>query len=123
MKKEMCAQMDVLKKIRKKGKVNGYDVDLAEAQAKDYMDMKRRLDNIETDVSAIKTEQAVQGGKLDLIIKRLNSPVEKERLDGQKWNLLTSIAKHKSAWVILIVMLMAFALAGDRLVKILEKLI
>ena len=123
MKKEMCAQMDVLKKIRKKGKVNGYDVDLAEAQAKDYMDMKRRLDNIETDVSAIKTEQAFQGGKLDLIIKRLNSPVEKERLDGQKWNLLTSIAKHKSAWVILIVMLMAFALAGDRLVKILEKLI
>lgn len=123
MKKEMCAQMDVLKKIRKKGKVNGYDVDLAEAQAKDYMDMKHRLDNIETDVSAIKTEQAVQGGKLDLIIKRLNSPVEKERLDGQKWNLLTSIAKHKSAWVILIVMLMAFALSGDRLVKILEKLI
>lgn len=123
MKKEMCAQMDVLKKIRKKGRVNGYDVDLAEAQAKDYMDMKHRLDNIETDVSAIKTEQAVQGGKLDLIIKRLNSPVEKERLDGQKWNLLTSIAKHKSAWVILIVMLMAFALAGDRLVKILEKLI
>ena len=123
MKKEMCAQMDVLKKIRKKGNVNGYDVDLAEAQAKDYMDMKRRLDNIETDVSAIKTEQAFQGGKLDLIIKRLNSPVEKERLDGQKWNLLTSIAKHKSAWVILIVMLMAFALAGDRLVKILEKLI
>lgn len=119
----MCAQMEVLKKIRKKGKVNGYDVDLAEAQAKDYMEMKHRLDNIETDVSAIKTEQAVQGGKLDLIIKRLNSPVEKERLDGQKWNLLTSIAKHKSAWVILIVMLMTFALAGDRLVKILEKLI
>lgn len=123
MKKEMCAQMDVLKKIRKKGKVNGYDVDLAEAQAKDYIDIKHRLDNIETDESAIKTEQAVQGGKLDLIIKRLNSPVEKERLDGQKWNLLTSITKHKSAWVILIVMLMAFALAGDRLVKILEKLI
>lgn len=123
MNKEMCAQLEVLKKIRKKGKVNGYDVDLAEAQAKDYMTMKARLDNIEADVASIKTEQAVQGGKLDLIIQRLNSPVEQERLDGQKWNLLTSIAKHKSAWVILTVVLIAFALAGDRLVSILEKLI
>ena len=76
MKKQMCAQLDILKKIRKKGKVNGYDIDLAEAQAKDYLSMKARLDNIESDVSAIKTEQAVQGGKLDLIIQRLNRPVE-----------------------------------------------
>lgn len=123
MKKQMCAQLDVLKKIRKKGKVNGYDVDLAEAQAKDYMIMKARLDNIESDVSAIKTEQAVQGGKLDLIIQRLNSPVEQERLDGQKWNLLTSIAKHKSAWVIVIIFLIAVALSGERIANIIEKFI
>ena len=123
MKKIMCEQIKVLKKVRKAGEMNGYSVELAEATAKDYITMKARLDNIESDVSAIKTEQAVQGGKLDLIIRRLNSPVEKERLDGQKWNLLTSIAKHKSAWVILIIMLVAFALAGDRLVTILERLI
>lgn len=123
MKKQMCAQLDILKKIRKKGKVNGYDIDLAEAQAKDYLSMKARLDNIESDVSAIKTEQAVQGGKLDLIIQRLNSPVEQERLDGQKWNLLTSIAKHRSAWVILIIFLIAIALAGERIVSIIDKLI
>lgn len=123
MKKQMCAQLDILKKIRKKGKVNGYDIDLAEAQAKDYLSMKARLDNIESDVSAIKTEQAVQGGKLDLIIQRLNSPVEQERLDGQKWNLLTSVAKHRSAWVILIIFLIAIALAGERIVSIIDKLI
>lgn len=123
MKKQMCAQLDVLKKIRKKGKVNGYDIDLAEAQAKDYLSMKARLDNIESDVSAIKTEQAVQGGKLDLIIQRLNSPVEQERLDGQKWNLLTSMAKHRFAWVILIIFLIAIALAGERIVSIIDKLI
>ena len=69
--KYMCAQMEVLKKIRKKGKVNGYDVDLAEAQAKDYMDMKHRLDNIETDVNSIKEVQIEHGTKLDLIIQRL----------------------------------------------------
>lgn len=119
----MCAQLEVLKKIRKKGKVNGYDVDLAEAQAKDYMTMKARLDNIESDVASIKTEQAVQGGKLDLIIQRLNSPVEQERLDGQKWNLLASIARHKSSWIILIIFLISIAFAGEKIVGILERII
>lgn len=123
MKKQVCAQFDVLKKIRKKGKVNGYDIELAEAQAKDYIAMKNRLDNIEADVASIKTEQAVQGGKLDLIIQRLNSPVEKERLDGQKWNLLTSIAKHKSAWIILIIFFISIALSGEKIARIIEKLI
>ena len=123
MKKQVCAQFDVLKKIRKKGKVNGYDIELAEAQAKDYIAMKNLLDNIEADVASIKTEQAVQGGKLDLIIQRLNSPVEKERLDGQKWNLLTSIAKHKSAWIILIIFFISIALSGEKIANIIEKLI
>ena len=123
MKKQVCAQFDILKKIRKKGKVNGYDIELAEAQAKDYMSMKNRLDNIEADVASIKTEQAVQGGKLDLIIQRLNSPVEKERLDGQKWNFLTSIAKHKSAWIILIIFFISIALSGEKIARIIEKLI
>lgn len=121
--KYMCAQMEVLKKIRKKGKVNGYDVDLAEAQAKDYMSMKHRLDNIETDVNSIKEVQIEHGTKLDLIIQRLNSPVEEERLAGQKWNLLTSIAKNKTAWVILIIFLIAIALAGEKIVGIIDKLI
>lgn len=119
----MCAQFDVLKKIRKKGKVNGYDIELAEAQAKDYIAMKNRLDNIETDVNAIKEIQIEHGTKLDLIIQRLNSPVEKERLDGQKWNLLTSIAKHKSAWIILIIFLISIALSGEKIANIIEKLI
>ena len=42
---QMCAQIDVLKKIRKKGKVNGYDVDLAEAQAKDYMENLKKQES------------------------------------------------------------------------------
>lgn len=123
MKKQVCAQFDVLKKIRKKGKVNGYDIDLAEAQAKDYIAMKNRLDNIETDVNAIKEIQIEHGTKLDLIIQRLNSPVEKERLDGQKWNFLTSIAKHKSAWIILIIFFISIALSGEKIANIIEKLI
>ena len=119
----MCAQLDILKKIRKTGKLNGFAVDLAEAQAKDFVTMKQRVETIESDVSSIKETLVQHGTKLDLIIARLNSPVEQERLDGQKWNLLTSIAKHKSAWVILTLCAISFALAGDRLVTILEKLI
>lgn len=123
MKKEMCEQLTVLKKIRKKGKVNGYDIELAEAQAKDYMSMKRRLDQIETEVGSIKQTQIEHGTKLDLIIQRLNSPVEKERLDGQKWNILTSIAKHKSAWIIVIIFLISIAFAGEKIVGVLERIL
>ena len=119
----MCAQIDVLKKIRKKGKVNGYDVDLAEAQAKDYVFMKKRVETIESDVTSIKQTLVEHGTKLDLIIARLNSPVEAEREAGQKWNLLVSITKHKAAWVILALVLASFALAGERLATIIEKVI
>lgn len=114
----MCAQIEVLKKIRKKGKVNGYDVDLAEAQAKDYMTMKQRVETIESDVSSIKQTLVEHGTKLDLIIQRLNSPVEAEREAGQKWNLLVSITKHKAAWIILTLCLLSFALAGERMVDV-----
>ena len=123
MNKSMCAQMEILEKIRKKGKVNGYDIDLAEAQAKDYMTMKHRLDNIETDVNSIKEVQIQHGTKLDLIIQRLNSPVEQERLDGQKWNLIRSITKNKMSWIIFIIFLIAIALAGERIANIIDKLI
>ena len=74
MKKEMCEQLTILKKIRKKGKVNGYDVDLAEAQAKDYMSMKHRLDQIESTVDSIQKKQIEQDAKFDLIIQRCTAP-------------------------------------------------
>lgn len=119
----MCAQIDILKKIRKAGKMNGFAIDLAEAQAKDFTLMKNRVENIENDVAAIKAVQVEHGTKLDLIIARLNSPVEAEREAGQKWNLLVSITKHKAAWVIFAIVLTAFALAGEKLAGIIEKLI
>lgn len=119
----MCAQIDVLKKIRKAGKMNGFAIDLAEAQAKDFMTIKRRLDGMEASFDAFQTEQARQGGMIEAIFNRLNSPVEQERLDGQKWNLLISITKHKAAWVILALVVLAFAFAGERIATIIEKLL
>lgn len=119
----MCAQLDILRKIRKAGKMNGFAIDLAEAQAKDFVAMKNRMESMENDITSIKTVQVEHGTKLDLIIQRLNSPVEAEREAGQKWNLLMSITKHKSAWVILTIFAISFALAGEKLARILEKLI
>lgn len=115
----MCEQMKVLKKIRKIGKVNGFSMDLAEAQVKDYMTLKRDVDSVKADVSAIKTEQAVQGTKLDLIIKRLNSPVEQERKDGIIWAEIRAAIKSWKGWVFIIFFLTAIALAGDKILQVL----
>ena len=73
--KKMCQQLEILEKIREKGKVNGYDIDLAEAQAKDYIRMDKKVGKIEKAVASIKKEQkkqgemlARQGGQIDLIV-------------------------------------------------------
>lgn len=118
MKKEMCEQLTVLNKIRKKGKVNGYDVDLAEAQAKDYMSMKHRLDQIETEVGSIKQTQIEHGTKLDLIIQRLNSPVEQERKDGIVWSQIKSLFQTTTGKIILLLLIGAIALAGQRILEL-----
>jgi len=116
----MCEQLTVLKKIRKKGKVNGYDVDLAEAQAKDYMSMKRRLDQIETTVDSIQKKQIEQDAKFDLIIQRLNSPVEQERKDGIIWNEIRLALKSWKGWALIIFFLMSVALAGEKISQLLH---
>ena len=134
MKKEMCEQLTILKKIRKKGKVNGYDVDLAEAQAKDYMSMKLRLDQIENTVDAvqkkqieqdtkfdaIRDKQIEQDTKFDLILQRLNSPVEQERKDGIIWNEIRAALKSWKGWALIVFFLMSVALAGEKLSQLLH---
>ena len=52
----MCQQLDILEKIREKGKVNGYDIDLAEAQARDYIRMDKKVGKIEKDMSLMKKD-------------------------------------------------------------------
>lgn len=111
--------MTVLKKIRKAGEMNGYAIDLAEAQAKDYVMLKNEVKNIKEDVAAIKTEQAVQGGKIDLILQRLNGPVEKERKDGIFWAQLKAIGSTWLGKFLIILMLCCIALAGDKILQLL----
>ena len=50
----MCQQTKVLEKIHKKGAVNGYALELAEAQTMDYVTMNKKVEKIEKDVGGIK---------------------------------------------------------------------
>lgn len=114
----MCKQKAVIAKIRKAGRLNGYAIELSEAQMNDYLTLKRDVDSVKADVQAIKTEQAVQGGKLDLIIQRLNSPVEEERKDGIFWNQIKSLLKTTIGKIVLLLMIGCIALAGQRILEL-----
>lgn len=111
----MCAQMDVLKKIRKAGKVNGYSIDLAEAQAKDFLMLQKRVDAIETKVDEVQKVQIEHGTKLDLILQRLNSPVEQERLHGAYWRALATVAKSKVFWLVVVILIFLIAMTGHEI--------
>lgn len=114
----MCVQMTVLKKIREKGEVNGFAVDLAEAQAQDYVKMSRRVDNIEKDVKTIKKEQARQGGMIQAIFDILNGPIEQQRKDGIFWAELKSIAKTPLGKIMILLAIGCIALAGTRILEL-----
>lgn len=121
----MCQQLDILEKIREKGKVNGYDIDLAEAQARDYIRMDKKVGRIEKDMGLMKKDirkllenQARQGGQIDLIVRRLDSPVEEERKDAIFWRQLKSIGKTTTGKIIIMLMVGSIALAGQRILEL-----
>lgn len=112
--------MKVLKKIREAKEINGYGVELAEAQGRDFKKMEKRITNIEKDVADIKTEQVAQGAKLDLIIDRLNSPVEQERKNGIIWSEIKKGLSGTKFWLFLLMIVACIALAGDKILELLR---
>lgn len=122
----MCEQLKVLEKIHKEGKMNGFAIEMAEATASDYIKMNRKVTKIDKDVAFIKKEQkrqgemlARQGGHIDLIVNRLNSPIEAERKDAIFWQQIKSIAKTPTGKVIILLMIGSIALAGQRILELL----
>lgn len=112
----MCAQMEVLKKIRKAGKMNGYATELAEAQAEDFMSFRREF---KRNMKSVIETQIKQGAQLDLIVKYINSPAEQERKDGIVWHEIRNAVKSWKGWVFIIFFLTAIALAGDKVLQLL----
>lgn len=122
----MCEQIKILEKIRKEGKMNGFGVELAEATARDFIIMDRKVTKIDKDIAFIKKEmkrqgemQARQGGQIDLVVNRLNSPIEAERKDAIFWQQIKSIAKTPTGKVIILLMIGSVALAGQRILELL----
>lgn len=122
----MCQQLDILEKIREKGRVNGYDIDLAEAQARDYIRMDKKVGKIEKDVGLMKKDmrallenQARQGGQIDAIERYITSPAEQERKEGIVWHEFKNMAKNPLGKMVIVLILGSFALAGQRILELL----
>lgn len=122
----MCKQRAVVQKIVERNEVNGFGVELAQAQIEDYVATDRKVSRIKKDIggikkdmSAMKVEQARQGGQIDLIVQYINSPAEEERKDGIVWQQIKSIAKTPMGKILIILMLGCVALAGSRILELL----
>lgn len=111
----MCAQIEVLKKIRKAGKMNGYATELAEAQAEDFMNFRKEF---KRNMKSVMETQIKQGAQLDLIVKYINSPAEQERKDGIIWYQIKSLLKTTSGKIIILLLLGSIALAGQRMLEL-----
>ena len=122
----MCKQRAVVQKIIEHSEVNGFGVELAQAQMEDYVAMDRKISRVEKDVcamkkdmTAMKNEQARQGGQIDLIVQYINSPAEDERKDGIVWKQIKTIAKTPTGKIFIMLMLGCIALSGQRILELL----
>lgn len=123
----MCKQKEVIDKIQKAGKLDSFIMKLSEAQMQDYDKMNKRMSNIEKDLSHLKNsfaaslkEQARQGGMIEAIFKRINSPVEEERKNGIIWSEIKSIMKTPTGKVIMILAIGCIGLAGEKIIELLR---
>ena len=121
----MCNQGAVVQKIIEKNEVNGFGVELAQAQMEDYVLMDRKVSRIEKDVSLIKKEQkkqmemlARQGGQIDAIFQHIHSPIEEERKDAIFWRQVKSIGKTTTGKIVLLLMIGCIALSGQRILEL-----
>lgn len=123
----MCKQKEVIDKIQKAGKLDSFIVELSEAQMQDYDKMNKRMSNIEKDLSHLKKsfaaslkEQARQGGMIEAIFKRINSPVEEERKNGIIWSEIKNIMKTPMGRIIVILAVGCLGLAGEKIIELLR---
>lgn len=123
----MCEQLKVLDKIHAEGKMNGFAIELAEAQAMDYERTNKRITRIEKDINHMKKdmisflkEQSRQGGMIEAIFEQVNSPVEEERKNGIIWSEIKSIFKTSMGKIIIILAIGCIALSGQRILELLH---
>lgn len=122
----MCSQVKVLKKLRKQGKLSNEFIELAEAQADDYIlqrkeseagfkELKDRFVKVDERIDELAENQAEIKGIVQSISDRLNSGVDQDRLDGVMWREVRAFLKSKKAWIIYGVLFLLFVFAGKGL--------
>lgn len=111
----MCAQLEVLKKIRKAGKMNGYATELAEAQAADYVSFRKEFKEFAAEVTK---RQIEQGAQLELVVKYVSGPAEQERKDGIVWKGIKELVKTPLGKIVIVLMIGCIALAGQRILEL-----
>lgn len=121
----MCKQRAVVEKIVAQNEVNGFGVELAQATMEDYVTMNKKVSRIEKDVTSIKKEQkkqgemlARQGGQIDAIFQHIHSPIEEERKEAIFLQELKSMAKTTTGKIVLLLMIGAIALSGQRILEL-----
>ena len=111
----MCAQIEVLKKIRKAGKMNGNATELAEAQAEDFVTFRNEFKTFAKEVTK---RQIEQGAQLELVVKYVNGPAEQERKDGIVWKEAKAFMKSPVGKIIILLFVGCIALAGQRILEL-----
>lgn len=107
--------MEVLKKIRKAGKMNGFATELAEAQAEDFMSFRREFKDF---AASVKEWQIKQDAQMELVIKYINSPAEQERKEGLVWSELKKLVQSPLGKMIIILFVFCLGLAGQRIMEL-----
>lgn len=128
----MCMQRSVVKKIVEANEVNGFGVELAQAQMEDYIAMDKKISRVERDVTAVKKELtsmkkeqkrqgemlARQGGQIDLIAQYINSPAEEERKNGIIWGELKAMAKNPMGKIMILLAIGCLCMTGQRIMEL-----
>lgn len=107
---KMCKQavvLETIKKMRSKGGMTASQLQLAEAQAEDYAEMKKEIQLIKTDVgdlkkdfSEVKNELSTMRGSLDILIQ----------LSEHKplLQIIKELKDCKGFWIILALIIIGF---------------
>ena len=125
----MCQQMRVLEKVRQAGEINGFGVELAEAQAQDFMSLNRQVNSLVKKNTAMEKRQIEQGkaldeqaktlayitGKVEFLVKQATSPLDEERIQGAYWRALATVMKSKTMWLVLVIIIFLIAMTGSEI--------
>ena len=72
------------------------------------------------DIEEIKSNQQVMSGNIQLIVQTLNGPMNEEKKASAVYSEFKNIIHSWKAWVLMILVIMAIALAGEKLLQLLN---